>query len=321
MIETGLVEAAAFADPSPEMSMAAKAMAPQAEVYTDLEDLLRRDLDGIVIATPSAQHAAQAIRALDAGLAVFCQKPLGRNAQEVADVVEAARRNDRLLCVDLSYRETDAMRQIRHLIGNGELGDMFAVNMIFHNAYGPDKPWFYDRNASGGGCLMDLGVHLVDLALFALDFPKVAHVSGQLFAKGKPIGGSSDMVEDFAVATIVLEQGSIVTVSCSWNLHAGRDAVIQAEFYGTEGGASLFNLKGSFYALTGERFSGTSREALCAPQTDWGARAAVSFVSQLAQSKAFSEDCEKLVAAASVIDGIYLASEAMSLAHDLPPLV
>jgi predicted dehydrogenase len=121
------------------------------------------------------------------------------------------------------------------------------------------------------------------------------------------------------VATIVLEQGTIVSVSCSWHLHAGRDAVIQAEFYGTEGGASLFNLEGSFYALTGERFSGTSREALCAPQTDWGARAALGFVSQLAQSKPFSKDCERLVAAASVIEGIYRASEAMSLAPDLSP--
>jgi predicted dehydrogenase len=48
---------------------------------------------------------------------------------------------------------------------------VFAVDLVFHNAYGPDKPWFYDPELSGGGCVMDLGVHLVDLALWSLDFP------------------------------------------------------------------------------------------------------------------------------------------------------
>ncbi|MBR7513789.1 Gfo/Idh/MocA family oxidoreductase, partial [Mycobacterium tuberculosis] len=78
--------------------------------------------DGIVIATPSALHAEQSIRALDAGAAVFCQKPLGRTAAEVRAVVDAARNADRLLGLDLSCRHTEAMRRIRALIQAGELG-------------------------------------------------------------------------------------------------------------------------------------------------------------------------------------------------------
>ena len=78
-----------------------------------LEALLRQDIDAVVIATPSAAHAEQSIAALNAGKAVFCQKPLGRTGPEVAEVVEAAQRADRLLGVDLSYRQTAAMGAIR----------------------------------------------------------------------------------------------------------------------------------------------------------------------------------------------------------------
>ncbi|MFY0581591.1 Gfo/Idh/MocA family protein [Cystobacter fuscus] len=124
-----------------------------------LEALLDLGLDGVVIATPSAFHAEQSVRALERGVAVFCQKPLGRTQEEVRRVVDAARAADRLLGVDLSYRFTTGMRRLRECIQSGALGDIHAVNLVFHNAYGPDKAWFYDPRLSGGGCVMDLGIH------------------------------------------------------------------------------------------------------------------------------------------------------------------
>lgn len=95
-----------------------------------LEALLDHELDGIVIASPSALHAAQSIVALEQGVAVL-PKPLGRTRDETAAVVETARHVDRLLSVDLSYRYTDGMRQIRDLIASGELGTVFAVDLTF----------------------------------------------------------------------------------------------------------------------------------------------------------------------------------------------
>src|SRR3712207_9229647 len=80
-----------------------------------------------------------------------------------------------------------------------------SLDLTFHNAYGPDAAWFYDKRAAGGGCVMDLGVHLVDLALWALDFPEVASVSSQLLSGGAPLG--PDAVEDYAVAQIGLADG------------------------------------------------------------------------------------------------------------------
>jgi predicted dehydrogenase len=302
ILATGAVEAAVIADPSPEMAAEAQRLAPSARLVSDLDALLATGVDGVVIATPSALHAEQSMRALERGVAVFCQKPLGRTAAETQAAVDAARRADRLLAVDLSYRFTEGMRRIRDLVSTGELGRVFAADLAFHNAYGPDKPWFYDPALSGGGCLMDLGVHLVDLALWTLDFPDVTTVSGNLLTAGEPPAGR---VEDYAVATLELATGSIVRLACSWRLHAGRDAVISAAFHGTAGGAALHNVDGSFYDFTAERYRGTAREPLVTPPDEWGGRAAADWALRLAAGERFDPAAERLVDVARVLDRIY----------------
>jgi predicted dehydrogenase len=305
MLETGGVEVAAIADPSPQMAAEAAKLAPEAELVETLDDLLDAGVDGVVIATPSAMHAEQSIRVLERGAAVFCQKPLGRTASEVRAVVDAARSADRLLAVDLSYRFTEGMQRIRQLIAAGELGHVYAVDLVFHNAYGPDKAWFYDPALSGGGCVMDLGVHLVDLALWALDFPDVKEVSGSLLSGGEPLAGRSDRVEDYALATIGLKSGAAVQLACSWRLQAGCDAMISAAFYGTEGGAALRNVGGSFYDFTAERYRGTSRETISSPPEEWGGRAAADWAIRLASGEGFDPAAERLIDVARVLDRIY----------------
>lgn len=303
--ETGLAEIAAIADPTPAMLEEAARLAPGARRAASLEELLAQDLDGLVIATPSALHAEQSIQALRRGVAVFCQKPLGRTAPEVRAVVEAAREADRLLAVDLSYRFTEGMRRIRELLRSGELGRIHAVDLVFHNAYGPDKPWFYDPAQSGGGCVMDLGVHLVDLALWALDFPAVETVSGTLFAGGERLGARPGRVEDYATAGIDLRDGAAVRLACSWRLQAGCDAMISAAFYGTEGGAALRNVDGSFYDFAAERYRGTARETLASPPDAWGGRAAAEWARRLAEGQRHDPAVERIVDVARVLDGIY----------------
>ncbi|HEY0570317.1 MAG TPA: Gfo/Idh/MocA family oxidoreductase [Enterovirga sp.] len=305
ILETGAVEVAAIADASPEIAEEAGRLAPDAQLVSTLDAILDLEVDGVVIATPSAMHADQSIRALGRGAAVFCQKPLGRTAAEVQAVVDAARTADRLLCVDLSYRFTEGMQRIRELVRSGDLGSIYAVDLVFHNAYGPDKPWFYDPALSGGGCVMDLGVHLVDLALWALDFPDVSGVSAKLFAEGEPLRQRRDRVEDYALATLELETGTAVQLACSWRLQAGRDAIISASFYGTNGGAALSNVNGSFYDFTAERYRGTSRETLATPPDAWGARAAADWALRLAAGERFDPGAEALVEVAGVLDRIY----------------
>jgi predicted dehydrogenase len=305
LIQSGLAEATTIVDPSPHMIEEAMALSPKARHAEGLDDLLADELDGVVIATPSADHAAQSIRALKAGKAVFCQKPLGRTAGEAQAVVTAARAADRLLGVDLSYRHTSAMQAIRALIESGELGKIFSVDLTFHNAYGPDKSWFYDRRLSGGGCLIDLGVHLIDLVLWCLGYPAVSNVSSRLLRDGKMLTPLAEEVEDFASATFDLGDGTTVRLACSWRLQAGRDAVIEAKFFGTNGGCGLRNIDGSFYDLTAERYSGTHMHTLVSPPDDWGGRAALAWARRLTTGNGFDEDCETIVSVAETIDRIY----------------
>ncbi|WP_294394940.1 Gfo/Idh/MocA family oxidoreductase [uncultured Sphingomonas sp.] len=304
MLATGLVEAAAIVEPSPEMREGALALAPEARVCDSYEDMLALGLDGIVIATPSALHAAQSIQALQAGAAVFCQKPLGRDATETRAVVDAARTADRLLSVDLSYRFTDAMQRIAPLVRNGDLGTVQLVDLTFHNAYGPDKPWFYDKAQSGGGCVVDLGVHLVDLALWTLDWPEVVDVSASLYSGGRPLADDRS-VEDLAVATLTLANGVTVRLACSWRIHAGQDAVIEAAFYGSQGGAALRNENGSFMDFSASKFDGTSQTTLSSPPDPWSGGAAADWATRLAANPGFSSNADTLVDVAAVLDRIY----------------
>jgi predicted dehydrogenase len=305
LLQSGQIEAVGIVDPSGECREAALAVAPGAVAAATLDELLRLGLDGLVIATPSAQHAPQATRALEAGVAVFCQKPLGRTAIETAAVVEGARRADRLLAVDLSYRFTQAMAAIKTLVQSGELGPVFAADLVFHNAHGPDKAWFYDPAAAGGGCVMDLGVHLVDLALWCLGFPDVTEVASDLFVGGERLTVLGERVEDFATATLRLETGAALRIACSWRLHAGYDAVISATFYGPRGGVVMRNVNGSFYDFTAARLRGTSEAILAEPPDDWGGRAAVDWARRLAGGVRFDPAADRLVDVAAVLDRIY----------------
>ncbi len=303
--KSGLAEVTAVADESREACAAVEQIAPGCHYVGSLDEMLFADLDGVVIATPSALHADQAITALEHGLAVFCQKPLARTAAETTRVIDAARAADRLLGVDLSYRNTLGMRRVRDLIQAGALGHVYAADLVFHNAYGPDKPWFFDPRLSGGGCVIDLGVHLVDLALWALGFPRVIGTTSRLYSKGAPLRDRTSQVEDFAEARLDLDGGAVIRLACSWNLPAGRDAVIEVAFYGTGGGAAMRNVNGSFLDFRTERFRGTSREVLSDGHEDWGGRAAVEWSRQLAAGGRFDPAVEHVAEVASALDGIY----------------
>jgi predicted dehydrogenase len=316
LAEAGVAEIAAVADASEAAAREAAGEAPGCATVGSLDALLDVELDGLVIATPSALHAEQAVAALERGVAVFCQKPLARTAAEARWVVDAARAADRLLGVDLSYRHVAGVSELRRLVQDGALGRIFAADLTFHNAYGPDKAWYADPRLSGGGCVMDLGIHLVDLALWVLGAGarEVASVHALLRAGGEPVaaggarpGGASGppaRAEDFAVAQLELAGGTAVRLACSWRLAAGQDCVIEAAFHGTRGGAVLRNLDGSFYDLAVERLDGTRRVRLAGPPDPWGGRAAVVWARALAAGARFDPEVERLVDVHVILDRV-----------------
>ena len=316
LLASGAARVAALAEPDPELAREAAALAPGARRTSSFDELLELgrggELDGVVIATPSALHAEQAEAALAAGLHVFCQKPLGRTAAETRRVVEVARAGDRLLGVDFCYRRVEAVCRVREEVASGALGRVFAARLVFHNAYGPDKDWFYRRELSGGGCVVDLGIHLVDLALWVLPERRVGRVAGRCFAGGRvlePPVGDGAPVEDYAVARLDLDDGAAVELACSWKLAAGCDAVIEASFWGTEGGAALRNVGGSFFDFEAEAFHGTERRRLASPPDDWGGRTLVAWARRLAEAPGYDPEAERSVAVAEAVDRIYGRSE------------
>jgi predicted dehydrogenase len=300
---SGVADIAALADPDNDCLAAAAQAVPDADLHAaDLDALLAADLDGIVIATPSALHAEQAIRALEHGIAVFCQKPLGRTAVETRDVVGAAAHAGLLLAVDMSYRHTTAALALRERVRAGAIGPVHAVDLVFHNAYGPDKSWFLDPALSGGGCAVDLGIHLADLLLWVLDFPFVRGIHTRRWRAGEPAGAG--VAEDLCIATLDLDGGTVARLACSWFSHEGRDCVLEATFRGRDGAVSLQNVGGSFYDFGVELRRGTTAHTIVSPPDGWGGRAAVDWARRLRAGERFDPGVRRLVDVAAVVDGM-----------------
>lgn len=295
---------AGICDPDPVARGRALEVVPGAAAVDDYDGLLGMDLDGVVIATPSGLHADQCLRAFGHGAAVFCQKPLARSLVETNQVLAAAQRANRLLRVDFCYRETRALRALRDTVREGSLGRIYAGELVFHNAYGPDQRWAQDLALAGGGCLMDLGVHLVDATLWVLDSPRISRITSRLFRNGEPLDTPTRELEDFAVAQLELSSGAILSLACSWRSSFGDHARIRLELFGTKGGVVFENVAGSFHDFHCDRYAGASRESLVSPPDQWGERAIVAWARQLAQSPEY-EPAEDLREVARTIDQLY----------------
>jgi predicted dehydrogenase len=304
--ESGRAEVSALCDPAADRLDAAGRNYPAAALFTDYSAFLARAaelrLDGVVLATPNALHAEQAMAAFDLGLAVFCQKPLARSSAEVREVLHAARLADRLLGVDYSYRHTRGARELRRLVAAGEFGPIRYVESVFHNAYGPDKPWCYEPE-QGGGALLDLGVHQIDLALWLLGAPAVEEVAGLAFAMGQPLSG--DGVEDFATAQLALAGGTVVHMAVSWNAHVGKDCEIRTALFGSRGGAEIRNIDGSFYDFETVRHAGRTCTPLERESREWMSGAILEWSGRLAEDASYDAAAETSLIVAEVVDAVY----------------
>ncbi len=288
-----------------ENAKKAREAAAGAIVYESLDELIADKPDGIVIATPNALHYSQCLHALNNGISVFCQKPLARNVAESYEIINVAQQVNKLLGVDMSYRLTNGMQKIAELVNGNELGEIFAADLVFHNAYGPDKNWFYNPQLSGGGCVIDLGIHLVDLALWIMNFPKVSRVNSTLYSGGKKIQHTSVISEDFASVQMETISGATIRLTCSWNLAAGKDAEIKASFYGTKASAVFENTNGSFYDFEAFLCQGTSRKTISSQPDDWGGKALISWANELQKSSEFKDEIFNYGTVAEIIDKIY----------------
>lgn len=193
-------------------------------------------IDAVVIATPNALHAPQAIACLEAGKHVLVEKPMSRTLEEAQAMNEAARASGARLMVAHCWRFHDQVRALRHRIERGELGEITKTRGYgVHAGWGPSG-WFTDRELAGGGALLDMGVHAIDTVRFLLGDPVPAGVCARITTRY-----GSYQVDDDGVLLIGWSNGTSSLVESGWwHPHlAGLEA--DTEVYGTAGYARIWD--------------------------------------------------------------------------------
>lgn len=194
-------------------------------------------VDAVVICTPNAFHARQAQAALRAGRHVLVQKPLALNLDDAEETLRVAQQVERCLFVDYSYRFLETTATMRQAVA--EVGVVRSFQVGFHNVYGPDKAWFFDPHLSGGGALVDLGVHLLDLALWLAQPTRVLVEEAELTFNGR------HAVEDVGYLRLRLDDVPL-DLRVSWNAALPlTDIFVVVE--GTRGTVRWENVEGSFF--------------------------------------------------------------------------
>ncbi len=249
------VELVAVSDVSTERLALAARQFGLPHHYADYRDLLARpEIDAVSVCLPNWLHAPAVIDALRAGKHVLCEKPPALTAADAQLMVDAAREYGRKLMICFNYRYREDTRFAKRLIESGDLGQVYYAKAGWLRCAGiPGRKggWFTRKALSGGGPLIDLGVHLLDLSLWLLGHPRAVSVSASTYAAFGPRGlhysrtgtgptGEPYEVEDLASAFIRLDSGATLLLETSWAMHtaAGRDEYY-LHLYGGEGGVEL----------------------------------------------------------------------------------
>ena len=211
--------------------------------YTDPEEMIaKEDLDIVCIATPNKFHKPLAITALEAGCHVLCEKPMAMNAQEAQDMLDAAEKADKRIMINFSFRFTEQSFALKKQVDAGILGDIYFGRTVWHRRRGMPGfgGWFGQKALAGGGPLIDLGVHRLDLALWLMGYPEPVWVMGSTYnpiatriAKEK---GKDFDVEDLACGMIKFANGATLIVEASWAGNIKEREHMVTQLLGTEAG-------------------------------------------------------------------------------------
>lgn len=222
--------------------------------FVDFGEMLKmRDLDAVNVCVPNYLHASISMAALRAGKHVLCEKPLAMNAEEAQAMVDEAEKQGRLFMIGVCRRYEDQSEQLKKMVQSGELGHIYAANIGYMRRRGVPfwGDWFMDKSRAGGGPLIDIGVHILDLAWWLMGMPRPVSVTGSVYHKiGDYRLGSANTksnssiydVEDSAFAFIRFEDNQTIQLSCSWALNIEKNHSY-CELYGTEAGAQLDPLR------------------------------------------------------------------------------
>ena len=294
-------------------------------LYTDEAEMLRElpEIDAVSVCTWNSQHAPCTIMALNAGKHVLCEKPMATCAADAEKMKEAAEKNGKLLMVGFVRRYGNDAKILKDYIDNGYFGDIYYGKATYLRRNGSPGSCFGDRSRSGGGPLIDLGVHVIDLVRYLMGNPKPVSVYGATFRKLGDRRGLKESVayssvskseqdvcdvEDFATALVRYENGAVLSVEASFCLNLKRD-VGKIELFGTRGGMSLdpeleiyTDSCGYLTDVTLNRSTALSFNGLFEKEIDY-------FVDAVANGRDLSSIAEDGVTLMKILDAIYKSAE------------
>jgi len=221
-------------------------------VFTDYNEMLKmEEIDAVSVTTWNNIHASASIAALKAGKHVFCEKPLALNAVQAQEMVDAAKKSDKILMVGFVRRFGDNTKALKDFIDNGDLGKIYYAKTGCLRKWGNPGGWFSDKKRSGGGPVIDLGVHIIDLVRYLAGKPKAVAVTASTFShigmkpgvKGISKYNSADYdefndVEDCAAALIKFDNDMTLFFETSWVQNI-KDDLLYLEIYGDKAGAQM----------------------------------------------------------------------------------
>ena len=226
------------------------------KLYTNVHEMLETlpEIDAVSVCTWNCAHAECTIAALKAGKDVLCEKPMAMNAAEAQKMLDTARTCGRKLMIGFVRRFGNDTKVTKDFINGGSLGEIYYAKTTYLRRNGNPGGWFGDKSRSGGGPLIDLGVHVIDLTRYLMGNPKPVSVYGATFKKlGNRPGIVKDPtdyfsasaaandacdVEDAVTALVRYDNGAVLSVEASFSLNIKNPSGI-IELFGTKGGASL----------------------------------------------------------------------------------
>ena len=285
-------------------------------------------LDVISIATPTALHAPVAVAALQAGVHVMSEKPLAESVERAAAMVAAAKANDRVLDVSFNHRRRGDVKMLKQVIDDGLLGEIYYAKAGWLRRSGIPGlgTWFTQKSLAGGGPLMDIGVHMLDMALHLMGEPAAQAVSAATYAEFGPRGrgGSSTAkvgaradgpgayeVEDLSTAFVRLEGGATLLLEASWASYIERDQ-LYVVLYGSEGGAILgspeaWNLPSLTVLTELKGFPAELSPAL--PEDGHHAEAVGDFLAKVQGGSYADHHGEHLLTRSTIVEAAYRSAE------------
>lgn len=249
------VEIVAAADPSGERLEDLASRYGISRTYADAAALFDdAEVDAVYIAVPNAFHAEMARQALAANKHTILDKPFAMNITQAQSVAEAARATDRVFMVGMNQRFERTTQKMKKLVQSGALGDVYHAKAYWRRRSGIPRlgSWFTHREVSGGGALLDIGIHMLDAALYMMGNFRPVTVTGATYTRfgnrglGEGGWGASERefegfdVDDFATALIRLEGDVTVTLDASWALLQEDGNRMEVELYGTEAGGAAY---------------------------------------------------------------------------------